>query len=243
MVGASWLCIFAAPAVAVVDLPWIQNGDLESQVGNDPDEQCCSTHTAYGMPNFKQCDARWKCHPYAGHTGSSTCNETSCEMNNICVSGCGITSSAMLLSYFGFALTPPDIADFFLSEGFRDDLSNVTGATCDGVSHVAICDAAKHWGKSCEESASFDDLETWLQASTAPVIAHVRHGPDYKCKFTRGGHYIVIVGHTADGSGYTVSDPNSCEEARTHGTREELSEECDLVGFVRMYDASASLSV
>jgi hypothetical protein len=33
---------------------------------------------------------------------------------------------------------------------------------------------------------------------------------------------------------YTVSDPNSCLEERTHGTVEEISKDCQLVGFIRM---------
>ncbi len=43
------------------------------------------------MPNFKQCDPKWKCHPYAGHDNvSSTCTESVCTAdsmnNNICIS-------------------------------------------------------------------------------------------------------------------------------------------------------------
>jgi len=214
------------------------------------DDECCNTHAANGMPNFKQCDERWKCYPYSGETGLSSCNTTVCrdggpinQTNNICGSGCGVTSSAMVLSYFGLALTPPDVARWFLSEGFRDDLANVSGATCNGVSHTALCSAAEHWGKSCEVSASFDDLDRWLQASATPVIAHVRHRPLRSCKFTHAGHYIVITGRAADNSTYTVSDPNSCNESHTHGTRWELSVECSLVGFVRMFDAKPSFGI
>ena len=43
----------------------------------------------------------------------------------------------------------------------------------------------------------------------------------------------MIVDRNEDGS-YVVSDSNSCEEERTHGTVEELSEDCQLVGFIRM---------
>ena len=118
-----------------------------------------------------------------------------------------------------------------LAAGFRDDLSNTTGATCNGVSHTAICEVAKEFGMSkCEISSNFSDLDNWLKE--APAFAHVRDKTLHTCKFTRGGHYVVIVNKNEDGN-YVVSDPNSCEEDRTHGTVEELSEECQLVGFIR----------
>ena len=124
-----------------------------------------------------------------------------------------------------------DVADWMLDAGFRDDLSNTTGATCNGVSHTAICAVGKGFGMSaCEISSEFSDLDSWLEE--APVIAHLRHKTFHTCKFTRAGHYVVIVKKNEDGT-YVVSDSNSCEEERTHGTVEELSEGCQLVGFIR----------
>jgi hypothetical protein len=113
------------------------------------------------MPNFKQCDPKWKCHPYAGHDNvSSTCTESVCTAdsmnNNICISGCGIVTSAMVINYWGFRdLDPVELADWMLDEGFRDDLSNTSGATCNGVSHEAMCSAAKFYGMKCQESTDF----------------------------------------------------------------------------------------
>merc|ERR1719312_633219 len=48
-----------------------------------------------GLVDFKQCDPRWKCHPYAGHSNlTSTCSVSNCTQgqmsNNICISGCGV---------------------------------------------------------------------------------------------------------------------------------------------------------
>merc|ERR1712232_1337349 len=142
------------------------------------EEPCYGTFTGQ-MPNYKQCDPAWKCFPYAGQQNLSTCSATAChdggpanQTNNICGSGCGITSAAMVLSYYGKAVTPPDVAAYFIATGFRNDLQNVSDATCDGVSHTAICKAADNWGLSCEQSSSFDLLDDWLKVG--PVIAHVR---------------------------------------------------------------------
>ena len=61
--------------------------------------------------------------------GQSSCTESVCTddamNNNICISGCGIVTSAMLLNFHGYeGLTPPDVATWMLEAGFRDDLSN-----------------------------------------------------------------------------------------------------------------------
>ena len=70
------------------------------------DDDCNHTFQPNGMPNFKQCDPEWKCFPYAGHSGVSSCTKSVCtdeEMNNnICISGCGIVNSAMLLNFHGY---------------------------------------------------------------------------------------------------------------------------------------------
>ncbi len=82
------------------------------------------------------------------------------------------------------------------------------------------------------------------------MIAHLRHKALHKCKFTTAGHYVTIVEknvNTNDANDandvndannvndvYTVSDPNSCLEERTHGTVDEISKDCQLVGFIRM---------
>jgi len=208
------------------------------------DETLYNTFTER-MPNYKQCDPRWKCFPYAGQPGLSTCNTTMCheggpqfQLNNICGSGCGIASAAMLLSYYRRAVEPPDVAKHLIQKGFRNDLQNITGATCDGISHMAICNAATHWGLSCAESRNFSDLDSWLDHG--PVIAHVRHWPWTKltaCKFTKAGHYIVITSKV-DGH-YKVSDPNSHQSANSHATKLELSVQCKLVGFVRIFAKAA----
>jgi len=200
------------------------------------EEDCYHTFQPNGMPNFKQCDPKWECYPYAGHQELSSCTESICtddEMNNnICISGCGIVTSAMILNFYGYKdLTPVEVADWMLEAGFRDDLSNTSGATCNGVSHTAICAVAHAYGMKCQISSDFLDLDDWLEG--APVIAHLRHKTFHSCKFTRAGHYVVIVNKREDGS-YEVSDSNSCEEERTHGTVEEISEDCQLVGFIRM---------
>jgi hypothetical protein len=118
-------------------------------------------------PDYKQCDVRWSCTPYVGHAGKSGCTQSHCQQgasqNTICTSGCGITSSAMVIShYLGKDVYPPEVAQWMAGAGFRDDQTKTVGATCDGVSHDAICAAGKHFaGLACRETADFNAVEKW----------------------------------------------------------------------------------
>ena len=86
---------------------------ISQELKNPPnhEEDCNHSFQPNGMPNFKQCDPRWKCYPYAGHPGLSSCTDSYCNEdhmnNNICVSGCGITTSAMILNFYGFTELNP----------------------------------------------------------------------------------------------------------------------------------------
>jgi len=190
------------------------------------------------LVDFKQCDPRWKCHPYAGHSNlTSTCSVSTCTQgqmsNNICISGCGLVTTAMVVNYHGHPdITPPLVADKMVAAGFRDDKSDVRGATCNGVSHTAICATAKSYGLKCQVSSDPDDLDIWLDA-TGPVIAHLRHKAFKWCKFTTTGHYVV-VSRKIDESTYTVSDPNSQSDHRKWATMEDLVVDCQLVGFIKI---------
>ena len=77
-----------------------------NQAKRNNHEECNDSFQPNGMPNFKQCDPKWKCYPYAGHPELSSCTESVCTdeamNNNICISGCGIVTSAMLLNFYGF---------------------------------------------------------------------------------------------------------------------------------------------
>jgi len=253
LLAMSSICL--AASALVVDLPGVDviNSSYNAvtwnqKVNNSNEEESCYDTFTGAMPNYKQCDPRWKCFPYAGQANLSTCNTTAChdggsavQTHNICGSGCGITSSAMVLSYHSRRVTPPDVAKYLLARGFRNDLQNITGATCNGVSHIAICSVAGHWGLGCNTSGSFADLDQWLRLG--PVITNVRHRrgtQTMSCKFTKSGHYIVVTGGPDTLGRYQISDPNSCDESNTHGTEQELSIHCDMAGFVGMFNVTPS---
>ena len=199
------------------------------------------------VASYKQCDPEWACFPYIGTTGD--CTTTHCastqggdNANNICASGCGITSSAMILSFLTAktagnftSIKPPVIAKLLIDAGFRNFPSGPNGSTCDGVSQVAECAIAAHYGFECESFADMQQAQAFA-AGGSPLIAHVRKkGTPNTCKFTSGGHYIVLTSFDVSKGSFDVNDPASSSAARATGTPKELSEDCTLVGFVRMH--------
>ena len=44
---------------------------------------CYNSTNRGGMRNYKQCDPRWGCFPYAGHAGASSCNQTTLDPDHL----------------------------------------------------------------------------------------------------------------------------------------------------------------
>ena len=118
----------------------------------------------------------------------------------------------------------------------------VVGATCDGVSEEAMCAVAGEYGYDCNIVEDFSKIDTFL--TLGPVITHVRQRTSSSlylqernydtqeevpsCKFTKGGHYIVLASSLGGGN-YTVLDPNSSDPSRSFGTIDEITKECSFV--------------
>jgi hypothetical protein len=152
----------------------------------------------------------------------------------------------MILTFYDYDwVIPPKVADLLVAEGFRDDLSDTEGATCNGISHTAICFISAMFRISCNITKDFEILDYWLKENkydghSAPVIAHVRHKFAHTCKFTKAGHYIVITGSTGakneygtSKTVYFVSDPNSNAYNRTFATMDDFNQ-CEIAGFISL---------
>ena len=181
-----------------------------------------------------------------GHNSiTSSCSTSSCtpgnSTNNICVSGCGLTSTAMVVSHFQSKLIyPPVIARMFIDEGFRDDLTPLAGATCDGVDEIGICTTAKAFNLTCETFDKFSLIDQYL--NYGPVITHVRFNASSSkpCKFTKGGHYIVLNSVISAGKNYTVLDPNSALTEHSYGSIEEIENDCSFVSITSIRSSSST---
>lgn len=127
------------------------------------------------VPYFSQYDEKWR-NKYFG------CGKT------IGNAGCGPTSIAMALNFFGEKTDPPSVADWVLKNGYR-----VCGA---GTTSQACCKAVETLGK--EEGLKCKEFHGNVKA----VLDELRNGKDKVAvisgrgapPYTKGGHYIVLTG-------------------------------------------------
>ena len=113
---------------------------------------------------------------------------------SIASSGCGPTSFAMVASYLtGKTITPVDAVSWCGNSYYKSGV---------GTYWSYFAAAAKHFGCGSVKQTRNPNTVLKALASGHPVICSQRAG-----LFTRGGHFIVLRGVTADGR-VLVNDPN-----------------------------------
>ena len=135
---------------------------------------------------LKQCDPQWASEPYDNNgecSGSPT----------ICSSGCGPTSLAMVIKFYGYDVTPIEIASKIEAEGLR-----VCGS---GTAPAAMVKIPESYGLTSIQTSDWSLIDEAL-GKNIPVIA--RMGPGI---FTNEGHYVVFTGFSFDGL-VLVNDPD-----------------------------------
>lgn len=144
------------------------------------------------IPHFLQYDSRWGSIAYGNKT--------------IGYAGCGITCMAMLLNYFGYSKTPPQIAQWSMNHGYYVNGVGTSWSFFGGISN--------EYGITCTNIGK--DAKKLIEAlsSGKPVIASMAPGT-----FTSGGHFIVLRGITAEGK-ILVNDPNDNTHTKNHYKRE-----------------------
>lgn len=167
--------------------------------------------TAGQLPAFKQCAGQWKNTPFKGKGGAVVmCNASAkhptAYEDNICSSGCGPTSTASVLSYYGLNASPPMVADVASSIGAHTSCSS-------GTNLVLLCKniAAKFPGMTCKSiPPNNPSAIAALLAQKKPIVfschscvGKKKDGSDKTYK----GHYMVLTG--VSGNNFTVSDVGS----------------------------------
>lgn len=121
----------------------------------------------------------------------------------IAQAGCGITSLAMVISYWtGKEVLPSETAKLSLKKGWR-----ICGS---GTSWSAMTAMPKIYGlQSKQISSSWSVVKSYLDKGYTVIQSH---GPG--C-FTKGGHFIVLTGYS--GTKVYVNDPNSSHKSYRNG--------------------------
>ena len=105
-------------ALEIQNVPPEGLGNNEATDASDEDASYPSVSISPGqLPKFKQCDAKWGKSAYKGKNGAVVIcgpnkHKNTDHEDNVCESGCGPTSTAVVLGYYGKNVSPPLIADF-----------------------------------------------------------------------------------------------------------------------------------
>lgn len=160
-------------------------------VENGVDGILSSSRSVYPYYLFTQTDSEWAKTPYANNL-----NRT----GTIASSACGPSSMSIVLSqYFHKEILPTELAKFSIDNGHR---------YASGTGIDLFPDASSQYGMPIPElvyGSSVDELYDGVKNNGNMAIALMGKG-----SFTRGGHYVVIVGtEERDGKKYfKVADPN-----------------------------------
>ena len=135
-----------------------------------------------GLTYYNQTDSRWRNHQYSSVGDSS---------QTIGTSGCGPTSTAMIVTAIRGTITPPEMGDLFVQYGYRSANSGTYWSAFRWVADV--------FDIGYQECSNLDTAINLVRNNNY-VIVSVGNG-----LFTTGGHFIVIVG--IDGDTLKIYDP------------------------------------
>lgn len=144
------------------------------------------------IPHFLQYDSRWGSISYGNRT--------------IGYAGCGITCMAMLLNYFGYSKSPPEVASWSMNHGYYVNGVGTSWSFFGGISN--------EYGITCTNIGKDPKRLVEALSNGKPVIASMAPGT-----FTSGGHFIVLRGITAEGK-ILVNDPNDNTHSKNFYKRE-----------------------
>ena len=123
------------------------------------------------------------------------------QAKSVSTSGCGATSASMVIAY----LTGNTRQTPYTLFKWAYDTGRYSG---DGLDHGTISKMCSNYGVTCTWVGNTERNVLNALQNGYPVIAHM--GPGI---FTKGGHYIVLRGVTADGK-ILVNDPNSAQRTK-----------------------------
>lgn len=174
----------------------------ESIPANPSVDKCWTKSVVNGIEfyDYKQgSGSEWANKPYWGSTMAGA--------------GCGPTSTAILLSGYGVNVTPDVIADEMVSDTTLEKVK--TSLETHGVP-VAYYRSYEKTGTDAQNCIN-DILEAFNQGK--PVICLVGKGSDGY--FTGGGHFMVLLGTTEDGT-LMISNPGRLSEKQSYGSLDEF---------------------
>lgn len=158
--------------------------ELQGQIAYEGSSQYprVSLGSYSGLTYYSQIDSRWKNHMYSSVSDSS---------QTIGTSGCGPTSAAMVVTAIKGTITPPEMADLFVNNGYR--------SASNGTYLSAFRWVADVFDIGYQETYNLDMAVNLLKDNNYLIVS-VGNG-----LFTTGGHLMVITG--IEGDTLKIYDP------------------------------------
>lgn len=164
----------------------VENEDfeLQGQIAYEGSSQYpqVSLGSYSGLTYYSQIDLRWKNHMYSSIGDSS---------QTVGTSGCGPTSAAMIVTAIKGTITPPEMADLFVNNGYR--------SASNGTYLSAFRWVADVFDIGYQETYSLDTAVDLLKDNNYLIVS-CGNG-----LFTTGGHLMAITG--IEGDTLKIYDP------------------------------------
>ncbi|MFR7544805.1 MAG: C39 family peptidase [Clostridia bacterium] len=157
-----------------------EQGEIAYEGSNEYPQVSLGNYT--GLTYYSQIDARWKNYMYSS-VGDS--------FQTVGTSGCGPTSAAMVVTAIKGTITPPEMADLFVNNGYR--------SASNGTYLSAFRWVADVFDIGYQETYNLDTAVNLLKDNNYLIVS-VGNG-----LFTTGGHLMVITG--IDGDTLKIYDP------------------------------------
>ena len=157
-----------------------EQGEIAYEGSNEYPQVSLGNYT--GLTYYSQIDSRWKNHMYSSVGDSS---------QTVGTSGCGPTSAAMIVTAIKGTITPPEMADLFVNNGYR--------SASNGTYLSAFRWVADVFDIGYQETYNLDMAVNLLKDNNYLIVS-VGNG-----LFTTGGHLMVITG--IEGDTLKIYDP------------------------------------
>ena len=137
----------------------------------------------HGVPTYYQCSSYAKSIMYPTRSGK-------CQ-DNLCTAGCGVLSTFMAINKFKTTKNLRAFTQEATNHGARETYS---GGSCNGSTQNGLIPLARSYGLKSEAIAGgASEISQYLNQGCVVVISVGATGHP-NCKFTSGGHFIVLTG-------------------------------------------------
>lgn len=207
---------------------WLENTYHISEMCKSPSvkNSAWCENNPYGKNNFVE---------YCKNVSATNSKGRATNLNTLQSSGCGTTSAAMVLTFYGITTTPPELAQWVQEHGIRSpSVGSSMPQTCCGLDKIGIKTSAKALGLDAQEwwkPKKNEPQMLSILSKNLPIIIHVKNQkPAKNCPFTKGGHFIVLKDYK--NSKFTVHDP---AHGKMNVTADDIWDKCVVVSGTYLY--------